>query len=156
MSDILDDLKMLADHCDQENGDEPCDLGMLLIRAIAEIRNLRQQPVGAAEVQFPIPNKTLYGADNTVSGHFYTAAKVRTYGDAREAAGYAAGVAAVGWRDVADELPKEAQEVLFVRGGKTIHGAWIGGIFWHNNQKMAAAKWMPLPAPQSTQPCAGR
>ena len=51
------------------------------------------------------------------------------------------------WRDVADELPTEAQEVLFVRGGKTVHGAWIGGIFWHNNQKMAAAYWMPLPLP---------
>ena len=51
------------------------------------------------------------------------------------------------WRDVAEELPQEAQEVLFVRGGKTVHGAWIGGIFWHNNRKMAAAKWMPLPLP---------
>lgn len=49
------------------------------------------------------------------------------------------------WRDVAEELPHEAQEVLFVRGGKTVHGAWIGGIFWNSNQKMAAAKWMPLP-----------
>ena len=51
------------------------------------------------------------------------------------------------WRDVVDELPQEAQEVLFVRGGKTVHGAWIGGIFWHSNQKMAAAQWMPLPEP---------
>ena len=51
------------------------------------------------------------------------------------------------WRDVVDELPTEAQEVLFVRGGKTVHGAWIGGIFWHNNQKMAASYWMPLPLP---------
>ena len=51
------------------------------------------------------------------------------------------------WRDVADELPQEAQEVLFVRDGKTVHGAWIGGIFWHSNQKMAAAYWMPLPLP---------
>ena len=51
------------------------------------------------------------------------------------------------WRDVVDELPQEAQEVLFVRGGKTVHGAWIGGIFWHNNQRMAAAQWMPLPEP---------
>jgi hypothetical protein len=51
------------------------------------------------------------------------------------------------WRDVAEEVPQEAQEVLFVRGGKTVHGAWIGGIFWHSNQKMAAAKWMPLPLP---------
>ena len=51
------------------------------------------------------------------------------------------------WRDVADELPKEAQEVLFVRGGKVVHGAWIGGIFWHSNQEMAAAKWMPMPKP---------
>jgi hypothetical protein len=47
MSDILDDLKMMADHLDRENGDEPCDLGMLLIRAIAEIRKQREkQPVG--------------------------------------------------------------------------------------------------------------
>ena len=51
------------------------------------------------------------------------------------------------WRDVADELPQEAQEVLFVRGGRVVHGAWIGGIFWHSNQKMAAAQWMPLPKP---------
>lgn len=51
------------------------------------------------------------------------------------------------WRDVADELPKEAQEVLFVRCGKVVHGAWIGGIFWYNNQKMAAAQWMPMPKP---------
>lgn len=51
------------------------------------------------------------------------------------------------WRDVVNELPQEAQEVLFVRGGKTVHGAWIGGIFWHNNQKCAAATWMPLPKP---------
>lgn len=49
------------------------------------------------------------------------------------------------WRDVADELPREAQEVLFARGEKTVFGAWIGGIFWHNNQKMAAAYWMPIP-----------
>ena len=52
---------------------------------------------------------------------------------------------AFGWRDVAEELPTEAQEVLFVRGDKVVHGAWIGGIFWHSNTKMAAAKWMPLP-----------
>ena len=55
------------------------------------------------------------------------------------------------WRDVADELPQEAQEVLFVRGGKTVHGAWIGGIFWHSNQQMAAAKWMPLPLPPNVE-----
>ena len=54
------------------------------------------------------------------------------------------------WRDVAEELPQEAQEVLFVRGGKTVHGAWICGIFWHSNQKMAAAYWMPLPLPPNT------
>ena len=49
-------------------------------------------------------------------------------------------------------LPQEAQEVLFVRGGKTVHGAWIGGIFWHNNQKCAAATWMPLPEPPKVGP----
>jgi hypothetical protein len=51
------------------------------------------------------------------------------------------------WRDVVEELPKEAQEVLFVRSGKVLHGAWIGGIFWHSNQSMAAAYWMPFPSP---------
>ena len=55
------------------------------------------------------------------------------------------------WRDVAEELPQEAQEVLFVRGGKTVHGAWIGGIFWHSNKKMAAAYWMPLPLPPNVE-----
>ena len=49
------------------------------------------------------------------------------------------------WRDVSDELPKEAQEVLFVRDNKVVHGAWINGIFWHSNTKMVAAKWMPFP-----------
>jgi hypothetical protein len=58
MSDILDDLKMMADHCDQENGDEPCDLGMLLVRAIGEIRKLRGQSVG--EVSMPEPVAYLY------------------------------------------------------------------------------------------------
>lgn len=51
------------------------------------------------------------------------------------------------WRDVADEPPQEAQEVLFVHDGKTVHGAWIGGAFWHNNQRCSAATWLPLPAP---------
>jgi len=95
--------------------------------------------------EVPMPEPVI---QNFPSGKWsYHPDQMRDYGDAREAAGYAAGLAAVGWRDVADELPKEAQEVLFVRNGKTVHGAWIGGIFWHNNQKMAAAKWMPLPAP---------
>lgn len=56
---------------------------------------------------------------------------------------------ATGWRDVVDELPNEAQEVLFVRNRKTVHGAWIGGIFWHNNEKCAAATWRPMPEPPS-------
>ena len=51
------------------------------------------------------------------------------------------------WRDVADEPPQEAQEVLFVHDGKTVHGAWIGGAFWHNNQRCSAAAWIPLPTP---------
>lgn len=50
-----------------------------------------------------------------------------------------------GWIDVVDELPGEAQEVLFVQDNKVVFGAWIGGIFWHNNQKTAAAFWMPMP-----------
>lgn len=33
------------------------------------------------------------------------------------------------WLDVAKEVPRNAQEVLFVRDNKTVHGAWIGGIF---------------------------
>ena len=55
------------------------------------------------------------------------------------------------WRDVADEPPQKAQEVLFVHGGKTVHGAWIGGAFWHNNQRCSAATWLPLPMPPK--PC---
>lgn len=51
------------------------------------------------------------------------------------------------WRDVAEELPHEAQEVLLFRAGKVVSGAWIGGIFWYNNQKVAAAYWMPMPPP---------
>jgi len=51
------------------------------------------------------------------------------------------------WRDVADEPPQKAQEVLFVHGGKTVHGAWIGGAFWHNNQRCSATTWLPLPTP---------
>ena len=65
-------------------------------------------------------------------------------------AAWNAGVStATGWRDVVDELPNEAQEVLFVRHGRTVHGAWIGGIFWHNNEKCAAATWRPMPEPPS-------
>lgn len=55
------------------------------------------------------------------------------------------------WRDVADEPPQKAQEVLFVHDGKTVHGAWIGGAFWHNNQRCSAATWLPLPMPPK--PC---
>ena len=51
------------------------------------------------------------------------------------------------WRDISVEKPTEAQEVLFVLDGKTVHGAWIGGIFWHSNKKHAACTWMPLPKP---------
>lgn len=71
------------------------------IKTYTEVRPLwshasaAPQPVGAAEVQFPMSDKTLYGSDRTVSGHFYTAAQVRTYGDAREAAGYARRIAAL-------------------------------------------------------------
>lgn len=134
MSDILDDLKMMADHCDQENGDEPCDLGMLLVRAIGEIRKLRSQPVGthkiiaptdpdyadseaylrqqpvsAAEVPTPEPvgfidrdddNTWATLADNAyelsnlrIGSKVFAADQMRTYGDAREAAGYARGLA---------------------------------------------------------------
>lgn len=51
------------------------------------------------------------------------------------------------WRDVTDEPPQKAQEVLFVHDGKTVHGAWIGGTFWHNNQRCSATAWLPLPEP---------
>lgn len=54
------------------------------------------------------------------------------------------------WLDVSVIKPKEAQEVLFVKSNKVLFGAWIGGIFWHNNQKMAAAFWMPIPPPPKT------
>lgn len=56
---------------------------------------------------------------------------------------------AVMWRYAVDELPQEAQEVLFVRNGKTVHGAWVGGTFWHSNVKTEAEKWMPLPVPNA-------
>lgn len=60
----------------------------------------------------------------------------------------AGGDVLVRWRDVAtDGLPTKAQEVLFVRDGKTVYGAFIGGLFWDSNQKCAAAKWMPMPEP---------
>jgi len=118
MSDILDDLKMMADHCDQENGDEPCPIGLLLVRAIAEIRKQRAQPVGEVPMPEPVAFRVWAGVmDKQPFGPPFlnqkTAAEyadqiksdteirplvyltdVRTYGDAREAAGYAAGVAA--------------------------------------------------------------
>ena len=56
------------------------------------------------------------------------------------------------WRDVADEPPQKAQEVLFVHDGKTVHGAWIGGAFWHNNQRCSATAWLPLPMPPKPLP----
>jgi hypothetical protein len=51
------------------------------------------------------------------------------------------------WRDVDYEVPEQAQEVILVLGEKVVHGAWIGGMFWHNNRKVEATKWMPLPCP---------
>jgi len=51
------------------------------------------------------------------------------------------------WRDVDYEVPEHAQEVILVLGEKVVHGAWIGGMFWHNNRKVEATKWMPLPQP---------
>jgi len=51
------------------------------------------------------------------------------------------------WRDVDYEVPEQAQEVILVLGEKVVHGAWIGGMFWHNNRKVEATKWMPLPQP---------
>ena len=39
--DILDELKMLADHIDDENNGKPDALSLLLIRTIGEIRKLR-------------------------------------------------------------------------------------------------------------------
>lgn len=38
--DILDEMKMLADHIDNENGGEPDALSLQLVRAIGEIRKL--------------------------------------------------------------------------------------------------------------------
>jgi hypothetical protein len=51
------------------------------------------------------------------------------------------------WRDVDYEVPEQAQEVILVLGEKVVHGAWIGGMFWHNNRKVGATNWMPLPQP---------
>lgn len=52
------------------------------------------------------------------------------------------------WRDVSiDGLPTRAQEVLFCRNNRTVHGAFIGGLFWYNNEKCCALYWMPLPNP---------
>jgi hypothetical protein len=99
MSDILDDLKMLADHCDQENGDEPCDLGMLLIRAIGEIRKLRSQPVSAAEVPMPdgydlIDRFLRNNLDDDDYAEYMDG--LQQYGEQCRAAGFAVGVAAGG------------------------------------------------------------
>lgn len=56
----------------------------------------------------PVPDVHDYGYLDSDIGWVETLAcdeaDVLTYGDAREAAGYAAGLAAVRWRDVADEL----------------------------------------------------
>jgi len=41
--DILDELKMLADHIDDENNGKPDALSLQLIGAIAEIRKLRAE-----------------------------------------------------------------------------------------------------------------
>jgi len=89
-----------------------------MMRTEAELRRLHEvetramvQPVGEVpvpEVQFPMPDRTLYGPDRTVSGHVYTAAKVRAYGDARYQQGYAAGVAAGG---------KDAERYRWLRDG---------------------------------------
>ena len=52
------------------------------------------------------------------------------------------------WRDVSvDGYPEKAQDLLFMRDGKVVYGAWIGGRFWYNNEHVAVLNWMPLPAP---------
>ena len=97
MSDILDDLKMMADRCDQENGDEPCSLGLLLIRAIAEIRKLRAPPV--IEVQMPEPDCVTFSRTPEGLGVRVDAMrmdKAHSYGVACYQQGYAAGAAAGG------------------------------------------------------------
>lgn len=58
------------------------------------------------------------------------------------------------WRDVSVEKPTEAQQVLFVRGGKVHFGAWINDIFWYSNQKVCALYWMPLPSAPGSSPAA--
>ena len=64
---------------------------------------------------------------------------------------------ALRWRDVSvDGLPKEAQEILFIRDGKALYGAFIGGVFWYSNKQCAALYWKPMPDAQealaATQP----
>jgi hypothetical protein len=39
--DILDELKLLADHIDNENDGKPDELSLLLVRTVGEIRKLR-------------------------------------------------------------------------------------------------------------------
>ena len=56
---------------------------------------------------------------------------------------------ALRWRDVSvDGLPTEAQEILFIRDGKALYGAFIGGVFWYSNKQCAALYWKPMPEAQ--------
>lgn len=59
------------------------------------------------------------------------------------------------WKDVSvDGYPNASQEVLMVRGGETVWGAWLGksfesgGAFWCGGKKVAALYWMPMPEPK--------
>ena len=123
--------------------DDCTDAAIILLRQHAEIERLKRERQHIYDLLARIHRDGgQYTAEHGVEKSCDDAeAQVVTWLDT------ISGVDAPRWRDVVDELPKEAQEVLFVRGGKVVHGAWIGGIFWHSNQKMAAAQWMPLPAP---------
>ena len=123
--------------------DDCTDAAIILLRQHAEIERLKRERQHIYDLLARIHRDGgQYTAEHGVEKSCDDAeAQVVTWLDT------ISGVDAPRWRDVVDELPKEAQEVLFVRGGKVVHGAWIGGIFWHSNQKMAAAQWMPIPAP---------
>ena len=63
--DILDELKMLADHIDDENNGKPDALSLQLIGAIAEIRKLRAENerlrADAAQAARPLDRNVMHG-----------------------------------------------------------------------------------------------
>ena len=71
------------------------DADMQVYQAIADGYTRDTQPVSAAEVPMPEPDRMRTGTDGELYGD-WTEYQMIHYGDAREAAGYAAGLAAGG------------------------------------------------------------